>query len=161
MIGKEILGLFIAEYSQTLATVVLGRAAGVEGMFKSFGSRIRTAIDGSTRPLLRHLERTVGVSSAVLVREETSIFSADYPADTTLVADLQGLIHVADDALAVRGNKANVLSLGNSIRIHRLERASLVVVASNDIKSIVREIEQAAWALERCTSLSFPLPNPF
>lgn len=151
----EVLRVFRAEYSHQLSTVALARAAGVESMFKSFGARVRVAIDGATRPLLQYLERVVGIRSAVLVRENTTVFAADHPRDAELVADLQGLVHVADDVLSMpstRGPGATVeLSLGANVRIQRLATVALVVVTEppTTCRDVGKEIERVTAVLQR------------
>lgn len=181
MIGIEVLRAFRAEFSVQL-TEALARADGVEDIFKGFGTRIRATIDGAARPLLRHLERTVGVRAALLVRE-SDVFAAHHPRDASLVVDLQGLMHAADDILATRRTKAGVLTLGRHIRIHRLALATLVVVTQPPATVVGREpavalvdgegtadegvavddeavdcaaqIEEAAAVLQRCEYLLF------
>lgn len=152
----EVLRVFRAEYSHQLSTVALARAAGVESMFKGFGTHVRAAIDGATRPLLQHLERVVGVRSAVLFRKNTSVFEADHPRDAELVADLQGLVHVADDVLSLpstRGPSTTVeLSLGANVRIQRLTTAALVVATEppTTCRDVGNEIERVTCVLQRC-----------
>lgn len=156
----EVLRVFRAEYSHQLSTVALARAADVEGMFKSFGVRIRVAINGATRPLLQHLERVVGVRSALLVRKNTTVFAADHPRDAELVADLQGLVDIADDVLSLpstRGRGATVeLLLGANVRIERLATAALVVVTEPPTtwRDVGKEIERVTFVLQRCKCLT-------
>ena len=117
------------------------------------------------------VERHIGIRQSVLVRHisdgafGTALGSVWYSArdagESSLVADLQSLMHVADDVLAPRGNQPAVLMLGDYIRIERPQLATLVVVTQppRTCYDCAAEIEDASRVLQKC--MHFFSINPF
>lgn len=54
--------------------------------------------------------------------------SGNHPG-STLIADLQALLAAGDDVLASQGDESAVVTIGDNIRIERLDVATLVVVS--------------------------------
>lgn len=108
------------------------------------------------------VERHVGIRQAVLVRHlsdgafggslGTVWYSARGTTEASLLADLQSLMNFADDVLAPRGNKVAVVTLGDYIRVERLQLATLVVVTQppHTCNDCSRQIEEATHVLQRC-----------
>ncbi len=104
----------------------------------------------------------MGIEQAVLVRDRgrgsfggtlgTTWYSTRGAGESSLVADLQGLMNVADDVLASRSNKAQVLTLGDHVRIQRLALATLIVVTQppHTCNDCATEIEETTRVLQRC-----------
>ncbi|KAI0563249.1 hypothetical protein FGB62_44g153 [Gracilaria domingensis] len=138
VLGLELLTMFKAEYGERLLTMQLGNEEYVEHVFKSFNSKVRTAVISSVRPLMQSLESEEGVKQVFLLKHDPgdtfskSLYRVWYSSSPVgggaLLADLQALFAAGDDVLAKQGDESSVITLGETIRIERVESATLLVL---------------------------------
>lgn len=71
----------------------------------------------------------------------------------TLIADIQALFAVGDDLLSVQRDQTSVVTIGTSIRIQRLDIATLVVVAQPPHTCTTSQgiISACTHVLKQCT----------
>lgn len=110
------------------------------------------------------VESNVAVRQAFLVQHHVSgAFSKSleniwYPSSnapgSTLIADLQALLAAGDDVLASQGDESSVVTIGDDIRIERLDVATLVVVSQHPhtLSSCQDVITSCTRVLKQCKS---------
>lgn len=110
------------------------------------------------------VESHVAVRQAFVVQHHVSgAFSKSlenvwYPSSnapgSTLIADLQALLAAGDDVLASQDDETSVVTIGDSIRIERLDVATLVVVSQrpHTFSSCQDVISSCTRVLKQCKS---------
>lgn len=56
-------------------------------------------------------------------------YCAEATVGSSIIADLQALLAAGDDVLSSHADEANVITVGENVRIERLELATLMVVS--------------------------------
>ncbi|PXF43350.1 hypothetical protein BWQ96_06913 [Gracilariopsis chorda] len=165
VLGLELLTMFKAEYGERLLNMQLGNEEYVEHVFKPFNAKVRTAVISSVKPLMRALEAEPGVKQVFLLQHNPddtfskSLYRIWYSSSPvgggTLLADLQALLSAGDDVLAKQGDESSVITLGNNVRIERLEAATMLVLThpSSSCASVQNAIISCTRVLANLFSL--------
>eukprot|EP00177_Eucheuma_denticulatum_P007824 GFKZ01014239.1.p1 GENE.GFKZ01014239.1~~GFKZ01014239.1.p1 ORF type:complete len:270 (-),score=35.18 GFKZ01014239.1:1063-1872(-) len=139
VLGLQLLQVFNNEFGERLLSMQLANVQGVEEIFRGFNASVRPAIVDSVIPLMQSLEANEAVRHVFLVRHRVdSLFakildkmwysSAD-AVGSAMLADLQALLAAGDDVLVSHADESSVVTVGEYIRIERLDLATLVVVS--------------------------------
>jgi len=148
LICGEILSTFIQNYSSKFP---LEGKLNIQEQFSDFNSKIAEIIRNSVKPVLDRLRVKRGIVNCLLTSGDSLHYSTDEVDKLGVLANHQALVGYAHEIMAVQSDlplQITLTSKDTSLVLHRIERASLVVVYHKGV-DCRPDIEHTAQLLKK------------
>lgn len=161
LISEEILHAFVATYTSASEEKI--NPNNVEE-FSGFNMKIAETIRNAVRPVLEQLALQRGIQVACLIQGDTITHSTADVDKIQILANIQPLIGVSTDVIAVKNDLPQRLVIRGertTVVVVRIEGTSLVVVGRNSAKNEMQEaeIDTAARLLQKVLAISSNLQD--